>query len=285
MAGLVEEIQTAAISPQSSITELLRRVKLAAVKLQLPDALEWVTHELHGYSGVADENMPTYRRFHGRVMEYNPFSGTQPVVGNQKMISLMSYVILRDPVSSIEDLARKEGTVSIDIDRDVARLLEQHEDTAERSFHVKFGTSTLVAILDRVRNLTLDWAIALEQQGIVGGGITFTNAEREKAAAAGMTINIENLTGGFHQANVNGNQNKTLVSSSDQSMTNGSTVFNDLAGSIHSQVADAGDRQAMLALVEQLQASKAHRSSSCLSPSSWNMQPTTRLCSALSYPP
>lgn len=252
MASLVEEIQASAIDPASSISDMLRRVKLAAVKLQLPETIDWVDKELKGYFETEDSDLPLYRQTKGRLMERIPNLGVRPAFGDAKMIAMMSFVTMKEPISSIEALCRSEGdNVAVAVDSVFTEMLQQSEAFHERTFYVAFGKNVLFSILDSVRNLILDWAVALEQQGILGEGITFTVAEKEKAAAAGVTIHIGSLRGGFHQANVSGDNNRTSVTS-DQSIHSNSGVLHRLSAAIESNVTEVGDKEAMLALVEQM---------------------------------
>jgi len=47
--GLITEIQREAIDSTSSVSGLLRKVKLAAAKLKLDNLATWVDLELNGY--------------------------------------------------------------------------------------------------------------------------------------------------------------------------------------------------------------------------------------------
>src|SRR4051812_11079501 len=74
---LLEQIQRDAIDPNVRVSDLLRRVKLAAAKLDLGAVEDWVDHELNGYKA----EVPAYREVHGYLMAFNPFRGWIPVVG------------------------------------------------------------------------------------------------------------------------------------------------------------------------------------------------------------
>ena len=47
----------------------------------------------------------------------------------------------------------------------------------------------LIGILNKVRNAILNWSLALEQEGILGAGLSFTPREREVAASSSPNIN------------------------------------------------------------------------------------------------
>jgi len=49
MPSLVEELQRDALNANAKVSDLLRKAKAIAVKLELPELEEWVEHELNGY--------------------------------------------------------------------------------------------------------------------------------------------------------------------------------------------------------------------------------------------
>jgi hypothetical protein len=75
MSGLVDQLQADAMDENVSLTILLRKVKVAAVKLGLPDTLDWVASELDGYSSP----IPDYRMLVGQLQWLNPMRGWLPV--------------------------------------------------------------------------------------------------------------------------------------------------------------------------------------------------------------
>ena len=52
-------------------------------------------------------------------------------------------------------------------------------------FHTKFalmiGTNQIYSIIERVRNIILEWSITLEENGILGEGLQFSDKEKEIA--------------------------------------------------------------------------------------------------------
>jgi hypothetical protein len=101
--GLITEIQHDAIDSKSSVSALLRKVKLAAAKLKLDDLAAWVDQELKGYSG----DVPEYRLLHGSPYYRNPYHGWQPIGGDRKIVSDLSVVKFGDSVASIEQIVSK----------------------------------------------------------------------------------------------------------------------------------------------------------------------------------
>jgi hypothetical protein len=77
---LILQIQQAAIDSSSSVTEALRKAKLACTKLGLTEFGDWVDRELNGYMGIPAKDLPKYRTLRGTPEAYNPFHGWQPIL-------------------------------------------------------------------------------------------------------------------------------------------------------------------------------------------------------------
>src|SRR5262245_16715118 len=106
-AGLVEEIQKAAVDPDVAVSTLLRRVKLAAVKLKLDMVQDWVELELNGYPNKA--SLPEYRKVAGTAVAREAFTGWQLLMLAENTEFLRTASV-GDPVGSIEAvLARDDG--------------------------------------------------------------------------------------------------------------------------------------------------------------------------------
>src|SRR6185312_9196619 len=119
--------------------------------------------------------------------------------------------------------------------------------------------SMLWSIIDRVRDLVLDWAMSLERQGILGEGMSFTMAEKERASSSSITIHGN--VGSLHSGDITGHQNRTVINSVDSSRNELEieNIFESLTATISSGVADEADRAALL---EALQGLKSARGTS-----------------------
>jgi hypothetical protein len=78
-ASLIEQLEADALNRSVPITDLLRKTKVAAVKLKRPDLAEWVDRELSGYSDRAE--IPPYRRLRAELKFFNPMRGWCPIIG------------------------------------------------------------------------------------------------------------------------------------------------------------------------------------------------------------
>jgi hypothetical protein len=187
MPGLVEEIQRDALDANVRVSTLLRRVKLAAAKLDLPFIEAWVESELNGYNG----DIPDYRRFKGVPKAHNPFRGWIAIQAPAEIYEKISETTTGQSVAQLEDLLRSDDSNSFHtpMNRGLIDALNHgmHFKLGEMSVFV--GRSDLAGVLDRVRNLVLDWAIALEKSGIKGEDMSFSPEEKSAAQKdASITI-------------------------------------------------------------------------------------------------
>lgn len=99
MSGLVEQLQMEALNKGNSIVELLRRTKLAAVKLGMRGAVSWVDAELDGY----DAPPPDYRMVKGELQWWNPYHGWFPAaITDAELNDAVCRRPVTEPVTSLE---------------------------------------------------------------------------------------------------------------------------------------------------------------------------------------
>ncbi|MBO9166794.1 hypothetical protein [Rhizobium sp. L245/93] len=200
MTGLVEEIQAAAIDDAVPVSTLLRKVKLAAVKLQLPKVEAWVECELNGYG---DGEVPDYRRFTGVPKAYNPVRGWIDIHADARIYSRINKASTGQSIATIEQLvADQDGRIVVPMDRELIDIINANSRVAFARMAVHLGRADVAAIIDHVRNLVLNWAIELERNGILGEGISFSQTEKEKAH---QVINIGTFNGVMGNDNQVGN--------------------------------------------------------------------------------
>ena len=51
----------------------------------------------------------------------------------------------------------------------------------KQNYVIRLNSTTIKTIVDKVRNLILDWSLELEKAGILGDQIIFTPHEKEEA--------------------------------------------------------------------------------------------------------
>ncbi|ULR43633.1 hypothetical protein [Rhizobium sp. K102] len=193
MSGLVEEIQRDALNAGVPVTTILRKVKVAAAKLNLGAVEGWVEHELNGYP---NNDLPPYRKLRGRPQAFNPYNGWIPIIlSSDKQNETLAAVNLRQSLPSVEDLIAKSsaGFAEMHLPPSVIRSLNQGSDVELGRMSVHLSTTQLHGVVEAVRNAILDWALSLEKAGIKGEGFSFDTTERTKALTGSITYNINSI--------------------------------------------------------------------------------------------
>lgn len=187
MAAIIEQIQRDALDANVRVSDLLRRVKLAAVKLGLGTVEDWVEQELSGYKGAA--TLPDYRIINGRPMAQHPYRGWELIGGHIEGISKRH---VGQTIASLEELAKtpKGATIHFPFSDAVVAKLNESNGTHGWSAALEVDKSAIVSILDRVRTLVLDWALKMEQAGVLGNEFSFDADDKRKAQGATTMINI-----------------------------------------------------------------------------------------------
>lgn len=195
MAGLVFELQTDALNKKVAVSDLLRKALVISKKLGISQIAEWLNNELNGYS--LDSEIPHYREIHGQVKVMNPYHGWQPLnFGDAEMADFFSKRKIKQPVSELESLSATKDSrfLQVPFSQDAVNQLMKGMDIPLQPALLVASTE-IVGILDAVRNNILDWALQLEQEGILGDGMSFSPQERQTAnqTTYQITNNIGNM--------------------------------------------------------------------------------------------
>ncbi|UQD76195.1 hypothetical protein JEY40_17585 [Bradyrhizobium japonicum] len=193
MAGLIEEIQSDAFDQNIPVSVLLRKVRAAASKLNLPPTEKWVELELSGYE---NGNLPDYRILFGKPKALNPYHGWIPILFDDNGLNeTLARCSIAQSIASLEALLKNNDTDHLQFPIPPAIIVQ-----INRMMGVQFGTmyvhvshSQVHGLLDAVRNLVLDWALKLERAGIHGSGMSFNNQEKQLAKDSSTTINIGSI--------------------------------------------------------------------------------------------
>jgi hypothetical protein len=161
------------------VSALLRKALLVASKLGLSDIPEWINNELSGYS--SGDSVPAYRVMHG-VVKAKTIRGWVPVrLPTSELQRTISETNITDSVSEIEAFAKRErGSLVMNFPPEAQQAL-QDATQVETEFTCFLERTRFDGILGEVRNQVLRWAMALDKAGIRGDGLSFTNAEKERA--------------------------------------------------------------------------------------------------------
>ncbi len=189
MPSLVEELQRDALNANAKVSDLLRKAKAIAVKLELPELEEWVEHEMNGYP---EGDVPEYRVIVGQVKGRNPFHGWQPVIfGSREIEEAYSKRRVYQRVAELENAVAlsRGGELTIPFTSHAIQLLRDATGF-DFDFTLMVNGSNVVGLLDAVRNTLLEWSLRLEKSGVKGEGMSFSDDERKKAHETQAVYNI-----------------------------------------------------------------------------------------------
>lgn len=219
MVSLVDELQFDASNMSVSIANLLRKAWMVANKLGLSDLPNWIKNELEGYEN--EEAVPNYRIVYGHLMAKNPVHGWIPAqLQTNEFQDMVSRRPMVSPISEVEALLKRDGRLTLGFSPEQLNLLADCF-SFETEYRLFLEKAKLEAILDGIRNKVLEWAISLEQSGVKGEGLSFTNAEREKAQRISLHFqggNIHIGTIGSTEGSTNqaiGNNSRVNITSQD----------------------------------------------------------------------
>lgn len=195
--GIVLQLQTEALDETVDIETLLRKAYLVAYKLKLDDFIKWVKSEQDGYSG----NVPTYRIIRGEIKAWNPYRGWCPVIMPADVADVANQMPIINPISTVADsYDNSEGSIYLTLPGELNELLNKTTDGFPTKFDFVTSKTEFHKIISAVRNQILDWALKLEESGIIGENLEFNASEIEKAHSI-QTIN--NFTNNFYSTSDN----------------------------------------------------------------------------------
>ena len=193
MSGIVIDLQQQALSSEIDVLVLLRKAYLVARKLDLKEFEEWVSNEQNGYRTL---DVPTYRVVRGEVKAWNPYHGWIPVIFDYD--SGLTEHKVTDSLANIVELTKdsNKGECIVNFPPEINNILSKSAPF-QTKYSLQISKNHLYNIIEQVRNKILDWAITLEENGIIGEGLTFSDDEK-KIAKENSVIN--NYTNNFYSS-------------------------------------------------------------------------------------
>ena len=201
MSSLLEQLEKEALDTEVTVSALLRRALVVATRLQVPELVDWVKQELHGYPENGEA--PEYRHVRGAFSAVHPYRGIIPAfMDDPHKADLISQTTVGSSVAELESLLKHESSppsFMMPFNKDIELELMKETSFGIRPILV-IDRSVISGILDSVRTTLLNWALQLRERGVAGENESFTDAERQEAAS--VTNNISNFYGPVHHAQV-----------------------------------------------------------------------------------
>jgi hypothetical protein len=177
LAITVGEIRDDLIDPHQRLADILRKAKVLAYRLDIPEFKQWVDHELDGYAGTNVE-LPDYRNFPAH--NYGTFSGFGGSLIDNQPIPIFTLpdwahqyvekIELRQGVAAMEDLGpgARENPIKLPWPPELIALMGEPgrivSGYALSSAWQLLTKNQIDGILDTVRNRLLTFMLELEDQ-------------------------------------------------------------------------------------------------------------------------
>lgn len=185
--GIVIELQKEAMNDKANIETLLRKAYLVAHKLHLKDFEDWIKNEQNGYS----DQIPDYRYICGETKAWNRFNGWIPMIIDEEMAEVLNRRALLSPISFISELYDSEKPVSFNVPGEITNILNKWGGVD--TYYCFFSSrSELHRVISAIRNKVLDWSLLLEEAGIIGENLRFSDEEIQSAKASPVINNFIN---------------------------------------------------------------------------------------------
>ena len=236
MDSPVLNLQKDAMNSMVPLNDLLRKAFVIARKLKIKEFEDWIQYELNGYEDA--DKIPNYRKVTGTIKAWNPYNGWIPVIiQDESFAKTLRTRPVKQSVSDLHALFEKQsekGFLLIHYPPEIENGLMQ-DSMCQPALHV--GANSIKGILDCVRNTVLEWALKLEEEGILGEGLSFSYDEKEKAQNS-QNITIQNFQGILGDVS-----DSTVTQSLNMNIKQGD--FEGLAGFLKSKGIDEKDISAL----------------------------------------
>ncbi len=204
------------------VSMLLLKAKMVAVKLGLREMVALFDREIAGYNNstnLTQADYPEYRWTHGTLKFENPYRGLCPITfkhGKTERALTRAFVV--NSIREIEDsIGDEESLFIIQLSDGQRNHLNKNTDLMDMPVYNVISKTHLIGIITVVRASILNWALDLEQRGIMGQGLTFTQQEKQSAMTTGTTIHIGQI--GTMQGIVGPVAGSTVTQNLTQSVT------------------------------------------------------------------
>jgi hypothetical protein len=256
MTSLVQELQRDALNSSVSVLDLLCKALAVATKLNIDEFKEWIELELNGYSDK--ETIPDYRNVIGSL-KWKNYSFVYPnvrwvdvITNDTDSLSIVSRRRIEKPISEIHDLILDKSTedyINFGFDNKVQDMLNQIFKLDTEEYVLRITVLKIKQILHSVRAIILRWSLKLEEDGILGDGMTFNNQEKSIASHKDYGTII------YNTGDINMNENRSInLQSKGNVEFNGVLASGNIAGDIHQNIQDlqTSQSQEFIQLIEKL---------------------------------
>lgn len=238
--SIVLELQREALDEKVRSSALLRKALVVSKKLRIKDFEEWANKELSGYQ--VTDTTPEYRLLRGEIKAWNPYYGWVPVYfSNPQTAEAWSRRGCGQPIPALEvmlpSLEMSENELTMPFPKKYElELLKQIAPLTKPALHVQ--PAEVLGIIQAVRTIILKWTLKLEEDGILGQGLTFSPKEQEKAISSAAS-HITNFYGPVGQSQIQLQSPQALQVMAGEDVGVADTVYIEQAKDLVSKIKDA----------------------------------------------
>ncbi len=208
MYSVVISIQKDLVDSTKNVSDILRQAFILSRKLKIVDFENWIHQELNGYS--RNDNIPEYRHVQSTIKGWNPYNGWLPVIiQDPKVQEEITNSIIAQSIPELEDLLNNsKGGLHAQLPDSFGEFTGHYT-----RYIAEIGKSSVKGIIEKVKNIIMEWILKLEEDGILGENMSFTDEEKKIADQKNYTVN--NFYG-----NISGSQIQQNSDHSSQEITN-----------------------------------------------------------------
>lgn len=202
--NIIESLQAELIQANCDVISVLRKARVISHKLNLSEFEKWAIKELNGYNDT--DTYPIYRKsITGKIKYLHPYRGWYPVLfKSTEQEKNLSTRECKDSIPKIVDLLNNAtGTLTMSLPPEIIDALWAESMIGPMETCLIIDKSTLKDITEQVKNKILDWVLILEEKGIIGNEVSFSDAEKIKARNDPQIIN--------YTTNIYGNVEDTQI--------------------------------------------------------------------------
>lgn len=208
MTSIILELQELAANPNSDVEELLNKTYMVARKLKISKLIDWCQNELFGYQ---TDDIPDYRKFYGELKALNLYTNQLiDIYISDEMSKKITLIKFKLSISEIRNLllSNTNDVLKKPISNEAKIcLMKMSETDMSLEPMIIAHRVNFMNIQSKIRNMVLDWALRLEEEGILGEGIQFSKTKKELAMTNQFNIQnmqglIGNISGGNIQQNI-----------------------------------------------------------------------------------
>lgn len=210
--GIIIELQKLSIDSNCDVLSLLRKAYLVSRKLDINDFQEWITYELNGYDNF--DKIPDYRIITGTLKGFNPYRGWIPVIiPNQELEKTICTHKLHDSIPSLITLIDNADNNHLSLQLPGAVIQTICSMTGhDANYELQISPNSISNVVEQVKNKILDWSLLLEETGILGNDLQFSDTEKELVHSSPKIINyVSNFYGNIDNSKLQQGTNNSSI--------------------------------------------------------------------------